>query len=136
MDDELKPPSVLQTGISEGVCAETTSGWLWYCDVHDTHGNADSQDEATIVSDAHRTYFLDLSDQEDEPCAIEIWMRTPHERAYPDVTRWSISGRANSRAYRGAYYGRRSQPSGDDPGQYSTRCVRRASPPSPTARAH
>ena len=92
MDDELKPPSVLQTGITEGVCAETTSGWLWYCDVHDTHGNADSQDEAVVVSEAHRIYFLHLGDQEDEPCAIEIWMRaarTGLAGRHPVVDLWT-----------------------------------------------
>jgi predicted DNA-binding transcriptional regulator AlpA len=35
-------------------CRDTTEGWLWYCDEHDTHGNADSRDEARFVASAHR----------------------------------------------------------------------------------
>lgn len=32
------------------------SGWYWYCDEHDAHGIADSEDEATFVMDAHVEY--------------------------------------------------------------------------------
>ena len=37
----------------------TTNGWYWYCDVHDTHGNADSQDEAEYMAAMHETYQAD-----------------------------------------------------------------------------
>src|SRR3954447_3082774 len=32
------------------------SGWYWYCKEHDTHGLADSEDEARFVMDAHIEY--------------------------------------------------------------------------------
>lgn len=79
--NDFRPPDALSLGITREVCRDTVSGWLWYCDVHDTHGNADSQDEAQHMADAHRDYFWDPEDEEyEEGCAIEIWMRTEHER--------------------------------------------------------
>jgi hypothetical protein len=38
-------------------CASTQAGYTWYCDEHDTHGNADSEAEATWTGEAHREYF-------------------------------------------------------------------------------
>ena len=38
-------------------CASTSNGWVWYCDEHDTHGNADSQEEAEFMADFHQEYF-------------------------------------------------------------------------------
>ncbi len=32
------------------------SGWYWYCEEHDAHGIADSEDEAEFVLDAHIEY--------------------------------------------------------------------------------
>src|SRR3954463_11425707 len=32
------------------------SGWYWYCNEHDAHGIADSEDEAEFVMDAHIEY--------------------------------------------------------------------------------
>jgi|SRR3954451_7952731 len=32
------------------------SGWYWYCDEHDAHGIADTEDEAEFVLDAHVEY--------------------------------------------------------------------------------
>lgn len=32
-------------------------GWFWYCDDHDTHGNADSEAEALAMLDAHCAYM-------------------------------------------------------------------------------
>jgi hypothetical protein len=32
------------------------SGWYWYCEEHDAHGIADSEDEAVFVMDAHVEY--------------------------------------------------------------------------------
>jgi len=31
----------------------TMNGWYWYCDEHDTHGNADSKKEAMMIAKAH-----------------------------------------------------------------------------------
>jgi hypothetical protein len=50
----------------------TQAGWLWFCDVHDTHGNADSQDEAHYVSASHEEFYM-LRDGEDfEGCEFAI----------------------------------------------------------------
>ncbi len=76
------PPPLLHVSASETVCTATIAGWLWYCDEHDTHGNADSEDEARRMADAHGDYFLDLARGDDpDPCEIIVWMRAEHERA-------------------------------------------------------
>jgi hypothetical protein len=49
-------------------CPVTTHGWVWYCDEHVTHGNADSEDEAEVVGAAHETYY-GLNGEE---CALYI----------------------------------------------------------------
>jgi hypothetical protein len=38
----------------------TRAGWLWYCDEHDTHGNADSEDEANFMGRAHAYYHSEI----------------------------------------------------------------------------
>jgi hypothetical protein len=73
MDDDNAPSSV-HIGAMVAVCGDTLSGWLWYCDVHDTHGNADFEDEAVAVAAAHRDFYGE--DAEGQPCDIVIWMRT------------------------------------------------------------
>lgn len=44
----------------------------WYCDVHDTQGNADSRAEAEHVAAAHAEFFF-LQDPDDEPCDLLIY---------------------------------------------------------------
>ena len=44
---------------------------MWYCDLHDTHGNADSQQEAEYVAAAHATFFEEI-DPLDDPCDLYI----------------------------------------------------------------
>jgi len=69
----------------------TIGGWYWYCDEHDTHGNADSEDEAEFISEAHIKFHEEISfeaykddvvnhpdeefdpDYEVETCEIEIY---------------------------------------------------------------
>jgi hypothetical protein len=46
----------------------TDHGWVWYCDVHDTHGNADSEDEAEWVAVAHENFFDFAGGEEFEGC--------------------------------------------------------------------
>lgn len=77
------PPSPLNVSAMAGVCADTTSGWLYYCDEHDTHGNADSEEEALHMADAHVDFFDSEEDGGDEPCQVVVWQRTPHERILP-----------------------------------------------------
>jgi hypothetical protein len=75
------PPKPLDLSAMEGVCSETTNGWLYYCDEHDTHGNAGSQDEAEHMADAHVEFLLSDDEPDAEPCEVIVWQRTPHERA-------------------------------------------------------
>lgn len=58
------------------VCKDTASGWLWHCDEHDTHGNADSREEAEWLADAHVAFHDDLEGSSDRnPCPIIVWSR-------------------------------------------------------------
>lgn len=72
---DFSMPSLVHVDAMASVCQGTLAGWLWYCDVHDAHGNADSQVEAQLVAQAHVDFY-----SADEPCDIVIWLRTPHER--------------------------------------------------------
>jgi hypothetical protein len=54
------------------ICHETVNGWLWYCDEHDTHGNADSMAEAEHMADAHSEFWEDQT-----TCVVAIWERRP-----------------------------------------------------------
>ena len=75
---DIYPPSPLDVVAMEAVCSESVNGWLWYCDQHDTHGNADSQAEVEHMAGAQVDFFLEDGD---DPCAVMTWFRTPHERA-------------------------------------------------------
>ena len=48
-------------------CPTTIDGWVWYCDEHQTHGNADSEEEAEHMSEAHVEFF----EMEDSAWAAE-----------------------------------------------------------------
>lgn len=50
----------------------TDHAWVWYCDVHDTHGNADSEDEAEYVASAHEGFFDLVGGEEFEGCDLAI----------------------------------------------------------------
>lgn len=51
----------------------TLNGWVWYCDGHDTHGNADTEDEARHMAAAHQDYIAGIEDDEDDDSGdIEI----------------------------------------------------------------
>ena len=65
-----KPPSSLDWA-RQYVCPRTTGGWLWHCDEHDTHGNADTEDEAQVVAASHAAYFSD--DMVGDVCLIRVW---------------------------------------------------------------
>jgi hypothetical protein len=57
--------------ITSGACESTIAGWVWYCDEHMTHGNADSAGEAEHIANAHSNWYADASYQayllEEEP---------------------------------------------------------------------
>jgi hypothetical protein len=77
-DDPLQP---LDMTAMERVCSDTGNAWLWYCDDHDTHGNADSEDEAHHVAAAHVAYFMgEVGAQPGDECSMLVWRRVPHER--------------------------------------------------------
>ena len=74
--DPHKVPSVLHVEAMGAVCRDTVEAWLWYCDFHDSHGNADTEEEANEVAYAHKLHHLDDEDE----CDIIVWYRQPHER--------------------------------------------------------
>jgi len=73
-------PSVLDVASMESVCPHTMQGWLWYCDVHDTHGNADTEDEAWFVAQAHEEVRAIVDGPAE--CELVVWLRTPEERVF------------------------------------------------------
>jgi hypothetical protein len=75
------PPKPLDLSAMESVCSATTNGWLWYCDECDTHGNADSQEEAEHMADAHVGFWLPDDEDDIDACEVIVWRRTEHERA-------------------------------------------------------
>lgn len=59
------------TMVAANSCASTIAGWIWYCDEHNTHGNADSHEEAHHMAEAHVEYHADGDSDYDE-CSIYI----------------------------------------------------------------
>jgi hypothetical protein len=47
--------------ITPGACETTQAGWIWYCDDHITHGNADSAEEAEHIASAHAEWYTDAN---------------------------------------------------------------------------
>lgn len=47
---------------SNDTCENTIHGWIWYCDECQTHGNADSSDEADYMAGAHYSYMLSITE--------------------------------------------------------------------------
>jgi hypothetical protein len=47
--------------ITAGTCQSTTGGYIWYCDECQTHGNADSGEEANYMIHAH-SYWVGFPD--------------------------------------------------------------------------
>jgi hypothetical protein len=56
----------LKALITQNTCTSTVAGWIWYCDSCDTHGNADSSDEAEYMTGQHARYHSWLPHEEDE----------------------------------------------------------------------
>ncbi len=78
-------PDAVDALAMERICPETDRGWLWYCDEHDTHGNADSQLEAEHMARAHTDYFAREGRRAEEPCEPVVWRRAPNERIGPRI---------------------------------------------------
>lgn len=74
--DRAPSPRLVVAMASE--CPTTLQGWMWYCDVHDTHGTANSQDEVEYVARAHREFHDQGGFR--HRCRVVTWLRTEHER--------------------------------------------------------
>ena len=55
--------------ITPNACQTTLAGWIWYCDEHVSHGNADSAEEAEWVATSHNEFF---GVPEGEMCGIYL----------------------------------------------------------------
>jgi hypothetical protein len=81
------PPKPLDLSAMESVCSATTNGWLWYCDECDTHGNADSQEEAEHMADAHVGFWLPdertTSTRARSSCGVAPSTSAPRKRTRP-----------------------------------------------------
>jgi hypothetical protein len=44
------------------VCGDTADGWIYYCDVCDTHGNADTEVEALFMARMHSVYWTTIGE--------------------------------------------------------------------------
>ena len=69
-------PDAVDDEAMRQVCPSTMVGWLWYCDEHDTHGNADTESEAEFLADTHTEHLA----QGDDRCSTIVWQRVQHER--------------------------------------------------------
>lgn len=58
--------NILSQIAEASVCQDTVAGWVWYCDAHNTHGNADSEDEAEHMAAAHDAYGS-------QECDLMVW---------------------------------------------------------------
>lgn len=74
MSEFNKDPETLAWA-KKHVCPQTIGGWLWYCNEHNTHGNADSEDEARSLATAHAAHFAG-DDEVGEICQLAVWTRT------------------------------------------------------------
>jgi hypothetical protein len=66
--------SALHRSAINNVCDSTLNGWLYYCDEHDSHGNAGSQEEAEWLADAHTSFHAD-QEAESDACEVIVWSR-------------------------------------------------------------
>ena len=57
--------------LAQNSCKSTTAGFIWHCDEHDTHGNADFLMEAHASAYAHVHWMMQYTDQ-DEECEYVI----------------------------------------------------------------
>ena len=62
--------------LTRGTCKDTVAGWIWYCDSCDTHGNANSSDEAEYLAKSHAKYYSWIEDDKDEDPALFMEMDT------------------------------------------------------------
>ena len=58
MSDNTRDVEFKDLVMPNDTCKSTKAGWIWYCDEHDTHGNADSADEAEWIADSHTSFYV------------------------------------------------------------------------------
>ena len=82
--------------ITPATCKSTIGGWVWYCDSCDTHGNANSADEADFMAESHAKYHSwdedGKYDEENDPDGENITSfmdLSPEEREF-NLTNWSM----------------------------------------------
>jgi hypothetical protein len=63
------------TQIARDSCATTVNGWLWFCDSHVTHGNADTKDEAEFMGAMHEEYMRMRKDYECDGAIYVVFAR-------------------------------------------------------------
>ena len=71
----LSPSDLIHQIISHGQGHCTVNGWVWYCDVHDTHGNANFEAEAEFMADHHEMWWDLNSDDNEEGCDLHVFQR-------------------------------------------------------------
>jgi hypothetical protein len=76
-DGDVQEPNWLEIMASRSVCPETVQGWIYYCDEHETHGNADSENEGRHMAAAHVDYFLEHDGETADPCEVFVFARPP-----------------------------------------------------------
>jgi hypothetical protein len=75
--DSYRGTAVTPEMIVKSIGDCTVAGWIWYCDVHDSHGNADSEEEAKHMAMAHEEFWIlqevDVECVEDgSPCDLMV----------------------------------------------------------------
>ena len=68
--DSYRGTRVTPEMIAANVAPCTLAGWIWYCDVHDTHGNADHEAEAFFMANAHEDFYAE--DDDFEGCDLMV----------------------------------------------------------------
>ena len=78
--------------ITPATCKSTFGGWVWYCDSCDTHGNANSADEADYMAEAHAKYYSwdETAEYNEEDDSIKSFMDIAPEEREDTVGAWSM----------------------------------------------
>lgn len=74
MSDPWAPSTCPGWEIIETVCKVGGECWIWYCDDCDSHGTADTMEEAREVAKAHARYAKKHYDSE---CCIAVSRVSP-----------------------------------------------------------
>ena len=53
-------------------CQGIQTRCMWYCDLHDRHGDAETTEEAQAMADAHELFFEEDNAESGEVCDIYV----------------------------------------------------------------